>query len=303
MTLVYGTDLASIKYTEPDGEVRTLSASDKSVLLAMADCAADDGSSVFLGVERLTWKTEISERAVRESLRHLRLAKVVFITKAASQHHPTHYRINVALIRGARRAGLDDESEVQQAQAWKPRPAPGAARPAPGAARPAPGAPNPSGTHQITTNHQNTPAPVGAGDAQAELPDRSLGAVSAPRTDPPAALARPGHPAVALFCEAWKVKYGQNPDLSGKDARTLVRLSKKQGLDEYGCRLERYLRDDDPFLVKLAHPPAQFENRWNSLGLNGNGAPRPAAPGFARAGRQQFTPADFAGRKTGDYRR
>ena len=60
MTLCFEADLGSIKYTESDGEVRTLSASDKSVLLAMADCAADDGSSVFLGVERLTWKTELS---------------------------------------------------------------------------------------------------------------------------------------------------------------------------------------------------------------------------------------------------
>jgi hypothetical protein len=104
-----------------------------------------------------------------------------------------------------------------------------------------------------------------------------------------AAPARPGHTAVALFCEAWKVKYGQNPDISGKDAPTLVRLSKKQGLEEYGRRLERYLRDADPFLVKLAHPPAQFENRWNSLGLNGHG-PRPAgqAPGLSRAGRESI---------------
>jgi len=153
MTLCFEADLGSIRYTEPEGEVRSLSAPDKAVLLAMADCAADDGSSVFLGVERLTWKTELSERTVRESLRHLRRAEVVSVTKTASQHQATHYRINVPLIRGARRAGLDDEPEVQQAQACKSRPAAGAVR---GAA----GAPNPSVTTTTTTKQQQHPAPT-----------------------------------------------------------------------------------------------------------------------------------------------
>src|SRR5713226_7965739 len=156
ITLVYGAEIGSIKYQAESGEVRTLSQPDKAVLLAMADCAADDGSSVFLGVESLTWKTELSERAVRESLSHLRLAGVVTITKAAAQHHPTHYRIDVSLVRGARRAGLDDEVEtsgvhqvqvskksgVHQVQVAEPRPAPGAARPAPRA-------PNPSVNRQL----------------------------------------------------------------------------------------------------------------------------------------------------------
>ena len=99
------------------------------------------------------------------------------------------------------------------------------------------------------------------------------------------------HSFVAAYCDAWKVKYGHSPDIAGKDAPTLVRLSKKQGIEEYCHRLERYLRDDDPFLVKLAHLPAQFEGRWNALAVNGNGAPRPAAPGFSRAGRPNFIPA------------
>ena len=36
MTLCFEADLGSIRYTEPEGEVRSLSAPDKAVLLAMA---------------------------------------------------------------------------------------------------------------------------------------------------------------------------------------------------------------------------------------------------------------------------
>jgi len=89
-----------------------------------------------------------------------------------------------------------------------------------------------------------------------------------------AAPARRGHPAVVAYCDGWRVRYGRNPDISATDAGILARLAKKADLEEY--RLARYLRDDDPFLVKLAHPPSQFEGRWNPLGVNGNGS-RPAS--------------------------
>jgi hypothetical protein len=79
--------------------------------------------------------------------------------------------------------------------------------------------------------------------------------------------ASPGHPAIALYCDHWKARYGKNPDISPKDAGILARLAKKADLEEYGRRLERYLRDGEPFLVKQAHPPAQFESRWNALGV------------------------------------
>ena len=77
---------------------------------------------------------------------------------------------------------------------------------------------------------------------------------------------RPGHPAVAAFCEAWKAKYGHSYDILGKDAKALARLSKKHGFKEYGVRLVRYLMNADPFLVNLKHPATQFESRWNAVG-------------------------------------
>jgi hypothetical protein len=120
-------------------------------------------------------------------------------------------------------------------------------------------------------------------------PDLAATVTPAPISPAAAPPGRRGHSAVVAYCDAWKVRYGRNPDISNKDAGILARLAKRADLEEYGHRLERYLRDDDPFLVKLAHPPSQFENRWNSLGLNGHSA-RPAGPalGLSRNGHESI---------------
>jgi hypothetical protein len=325
MTLVYEAEVGSLKYQEESGEVRTLSQPDKAVLLAMADCAADDGSSVFLGVERLTWKTELSERSVRESLRHLRLAGLVIITKPASQHRPTRYRINVALIRGARRTGPDDEpgvqeaqvsdeSGVQEAQVSEPRGAAGAARGAAGAPYPSVTVSKVQGNRQKKQSNQSpkqhhapengavedvqvdgllggavavdaargvptgsarpaevthTAAAPGASDPAPPGPAAHLSPAVAQGAPTPAPPARRGHPAVAAYCDAWRTRYGANPIINGKDAGTLTRLAKVIGADYQGC-LAGYFADDDPFLVKAAHPAALFETRLNALRVNPN---------------------------------
>jgi hypothetical protein len=262
MTLCFEADLGSIKYTESDGEVRTLSASDKSVLLAMADCAADDGSSVFLGVERLTWKTELSERAVRESLRHLRLAEALIITKSSSQHHPTHYRINVALTRGARRAGLDDEPEVQQPQVCKPR---GAA----GAARPAPGAPNPSENHQRTTNHQEHPAPPTA-DA---IPLKTPGAV-----------------VFEAYSSAYKVRHGVEPTRGHRSNSICKDLASRVSVEEAAGIASYYVSSTERLYEAAKHPLtllARDFDKFRTEFLTGQRpvVPTPASP--KTAGRVQ----------------
>ena len=160
---------------------------------------------------------------------------------------------------------------------------------------------------ETTPETTEKPAPNGGAAGQAVhvvglLPEVVGGVVEAglevptssarPSVGTPGSAAEParrGHSAVVAYCDAWKVRYGRNPDISNKDAGILARLAKRADLEEYGHRLERYLRDDDPFLVKLAHPPSQFENRWNSLGLNGHSA-RPAGPalGLSRNGHESI---------------
>jgi hypothetical protein len=109
------------------------------------------------------------------------------------------------------------------------------------------------------------------------VPLSSAAAQGAPTSAP----ARAGQQAVAIFCEAWTVKYGHSYDILGKDAKALSRIFKKHGFEEYGVRLERYLMNADPFLVKLKHPATQFEFRWNALG----GEQSPLS-GFSRVGQK-----------------
>src|SRR5260370_15743005 len=86
MTAIWEADLSKVEWIIPahmapatktcpgrlmPPEKGMLSATDKSVLLALADHAADDGSSVYPSIATLMQKTEHSERTVRESLRQL----------------------------------------------------------------------------------------------------------------------------------------------------------------------------------------------------------------------------------------
>jgi hypothetical protein len=131
MTAVWDADLSKVEWvipahmapatrTRPErfmpSEKGTCSAADKSVLLALADHAADDGSSVYPSIATLMQKTEHSERTVRQSLRHLEGAGLMEQEKKPSQHRSAHYRLLPDKIRAARRAGLKDD----------PRPARGA---------------------------------------------------------------------------------------------------------------------------------------------------------------------------------
>jgi hypothetical protein len=69
----------------------------QSVLLAMADHAQDDGSHCFPSVRRLAWKTGYDKRHVKRLMSELRDVKVLVEVRAATPHHPTEYRIHLAV--------------------------------------------------------------------------------------------------------------------------------------------------------------------------------------------------------------
>jgi hypothetical protein len=86
------------------------SLTDKLVLLALADHAADDGSSVYPGLARLSWKCDLTERAVRKVLRRLEQRRFIHTAEKATHHRTTRYQLDVAAIRAARRSPLEEES-------------------------------------------------------------------------------------------------------------------------------------------------------------------------------------------------
>ncbi len=137
MTAVWEADLSKVEWiipahvvpatkTRPErfmpAEKGMCSATDKGVLLAMADFAADDGTSVYPSIATLVQKTEHSERTCRESLRHLEAAGLMEQEKKPSQHRSAHYRLLPDKIRAARRAGLKADTRPARGAGQKNEP-------------------------------------------------------------------------------------------------------------------------------------------------------------------------------------
>lgn len=66
------------------------------LLLAMADVANDDGSSVFPSLSTLAQKTRMNERSVRRLLRELEKDGAIERVREATNSRPTEYRIGGA---------------------------------------------------------------------------------------------------------------------------------------------------------------------------------------------------------------
>lgn len=64
------------------------------VMLALADHAHDDGTSIKPGLDRVAWKTGYGERQVRRIVSSLRKSGVLVITRNHGDGRPTEYRLN-----------------------------------------------------------------------------------------------------------------------------------------------------------------------------------------------------------------
>jgi hypothetical protein len=126
-----------------------LTPTQKLVLLALADHANEEGSSVFPSVQRLTIKTGLGERAVRKCLGDFRDSKLLLVVHKAGQHRPTEYAINVQKLTDLRHPDLHQMPS---------RGAPDAGLDNPGVhvvpSRGARGAPESSYNHQVNNNRQ-----------------------------------------------------------------------------------------------------------------------------------------------------
>lgn len=90
-----------------------LTATQKLVLLALADHAADDGTSVYPSVKTISHKTNLAEGGVRKALRELRDSdlKLIKITRHFTNRRPNQYTINVTRLAGMKRVLPDDSQE------------------------------------------------------------------------------------------------------------------------------------------------------------------------------------------------
>jgi uncharacterized phage protein (TIGR02220 family) len=96
------------------------SSTDKLVALALADCAADDGTSVYPSLTTLSKKCSLSDRACRLALRRLEAAKILSLEHEANTVRKTRvYRISPDILRSLRRR--NDLPGTPEAGAGGPR--------------------------------------------------------------------------------------------------------------------------------------------------------------------------------------
>jgi hypothetical protein len=347
MNLVFEADLAEAKYTIPahiipatskspekivPEEVGAISSGDKFVLVALADNAADDGSSIYPSVETLMKKTQMSERGCQIALRHIQGAKLLDL------EHEEHtlwtpkglrrtrtYRLNVDFLATFRRPEVKKVEGALSAglvggRGHQVRGGGGSEC----GVDPAVSAPD-SSVVTVHRNHQkkqkHNPAPDGgaAEQAQAVQGGLLLEAVvveagfdpappgSAEPPSPPAAAA----PAVskvvnleypAAFETYWKALPEKAQACGKKAAFEKWKKALKDGasVDEIMAGLDRWKVSRQWADGFINHATTWLhQERWK-VQPEAAGSNRPATPAV---GRQSFTPADYAGHTTGDYKR
>ena len=98
----------SIKVMSAVFDAGGLRPAQKSVLLALADHANEDGNSIYPSVNRVVIKTGLSERAVRKALSELRNENLLIVVRESTQHFPTEYAINLRKLQSLKHPDLQE---------------------------------------------------------------------------------------------------------------------------------------------------------------------------------------------------
>lgn len=78
---------------------RDVNGADQSLLLALADWADDDGSSIYPSIRRIAWKTGISVSAIKRRMSRLRqLGVLLVVSKGGGKFKTTEYALNLAIL-------------------------------------------------------------------------------------------------------------------------------------------------------------------------------------------------------------
>mgnify|MGYP001610609570 CR=1 FL=1 len=73
-------------------------AAKKAVALKMADCANDEGESIFPSLDTIAYDTEMSRSSVQRVIKQLLEVGVISVTKDGGGRRPTEYRLNIRKI-------------------------------------------------------------------------------------------------------------------------------------------------------------------------------------------------------------
>ncbi len=72
---------------------------------------------------------------------------------------------------------------------------------------------------------------------------------------------------IAKYCEAWKVRYGSNPPITGKDSGIAKRLAKNLSEDGISKYLDAFFSMPDAHTIKAKHPFEIFEMKLKEIAV------------------------------------
>ncbi|MBN8511190.1 MAG: helix-turn-helix domain-containing protein [Burkholderiales bacterium] len=253
----------------------------KLVAASLADRADDDGGSIWFSKEKIAERCSMSPRQVQTHLGRLVDAGILEIARAATQHHPVHYRLSLRrldeLVPGdgasqGRSTALPGEKhsaargEAQRCQ--------GRSAALPGEQPASPDTP------------QDVRRDVLGGEASAVVPPGGV------------TTATPPAPPPGVDPAAWRRLLAARPDLNAADVAEAAWLHLASGCDAEALgravdalRLNRHHRSLSPIYRRT--PPA----RKPKTALEGAGSPAvPApAPKPAAIAARQFVPPPLRG--------
>lgn len=70
---------------------------------------------------------------------------------------------------------------------------------------------------------------------------------------------------VRAYCDRFKSRWGDNPEILGKDAGIAKRLAKDLGQERFEFLLDAYFSMPDAYVTKAKHPIALFETKLNEI--------------------------------------
>lgn len=76
---------------------------------------------------------------------------------------------------------------------------------------------------------------------------------------------------IAVFCAAWKARYGSRPDLLGKDRSLLKGLAKDLGAVRSTALIQHYLTMDNPWFVQQQHDVTTLHLRHRTVSADMEG--------------------------------
>jgi hypothetical protein len=279
MTLAFEADLSQVTYTIPahiipatskspekitPEEVGTISSGDKFVLVALADNAADDGSSIYPSIETLIKKTQMSARGCQIALRHIQGAKLLDLeyeehtlwTPKGLRRTRT-YRLNVDLLATFRRPEkkVVDLAVSAGSAGETPHPVRGEPRSGCGG-NPAVGAPDSSVEPSTEPSDSQNPAPT------------KVDAI---------ATKTPGSILFEAYGAAYKLRHGVEPTRGHRSNSICKDLASRVSVEEAAGIAQYYVSGTERLYEAAKHPLTLLARHFDKFRTEFLTGRRPAA--------------------------